>query len=200
MRFRFRKQSIGIKIVVAATAVLVLSQFALHIALASDSAQQYQSQQNNSAQVYYCLAMLIVAIPLAIWGRNKVRSGTDAAGYFNATINVAQPPDSITKYINKNYDRSSKGGRDWSKKWTTKNPPKVQLSTWYPRYWENCLFMILMGIIPYLILREFIGGRSEKVFVDVAPGENGGSVVKLSSEGKVGYEEAWKLSEALKQL
>lgn len=179
---------------------VVLVLMGVQTAWASVPGQQYQSEPDYTFQIYYCVALLIIAVPIAIWGRNKIRSDAQAAGSFNTTLQVRQPPDVIQKYINKNYDRSSKGGRDWDKKWTSKNPPKGKLSTWYPKYWSNCLFMILMGIIPYLVLREVIGGRSEKIFFDVTPGEGGGSVVKLNSEGKIGYEEAQMLADKLNHL
>jgi hypothetical protein len=60
--------------------------------------------------------------------------------------------------------------------------------------------MILLGIIPYIIIRWLIlGGRTEKITVEIRL-DNGGSLIHLSSEGKVGYEEAEKLANVLVTL
>jgi hypothetical protein len=183
----------------AAFIVVILGLLVVPTAFASPLHQQYQTRQSDPTAAYCALVVLIIAVPATFWMRSKIRSEADLAGSFNKAIEVAQPPDTVVTYINKNYDRSSKGGRDWSKKWLSKNPPAVQLSTWYPKYWTNCLFMILLGILPYLVLREIMGGRSERIYADITP-NGGGSVVRLRSVGRIGYEEAGYLADALNRM
>lgn len=198
MKSRFRRSPIVVTVVLILGLLLFL--LVTDAVLASEPSQQSQTQGSSLVQLYCCTAVLIVAVPVTIWGRNKIRSEAAHTGLFSTTVNLKQPSDVVVNYINKNYDRSPKGERDWSKKWFTKNPPRVQLSTWYPRYWENCFFMIMFGILPYIIMREIMGGRSEKISVEILPGEDGGSIVNLSSEGKVGYQEAQKLANALQWM
>jgi hypothetical protein len=196
MRSRFSTRSPFVNATAAFIVVLIVGMLVVPTAFASPPHQQYQTRQSDPTALYCAIVFLVIVVPATFWMRSKIRSEADLAGSFNKTIEVTQPPDAVVTYINKNYDRSSKGGRDWSRRWLSKNPPAVQLSTWYPKYSTNCLFMILLGVLPYIVLREVMGGRSERIYADITP-NGGGSVVRLRSVGRVGYEEAGYLADAL---
>jgi hypothetical protein len=186
------------RIKAALAIALMLQLLFVNVALAASPRQQYY--EDDSTVGIICLGTLVIAVPLALWGRSEIRKRAAAVGSYEKTVAVAHSSDTVVHYIKSNYDRSSRGGRDWAKKWLSQEPPTALLSTWYLRYWENCLLMILLGILPYVFLRWLIlGGRTEKITVEVRP-DNGGALVHLKSEGKVGYEEAEKLAGALAAL
>ena len=174
--------------------------YALPVGIAFGVRAQQRSDE-GAVSGLICLGVLfIVALTFGLLQRHVIRKQAAAVGTYEATISVARPPDEIVSYIKKNFDHTSKGKRDWAKRWVSRDPPTVILSTWYLKYWDNCLAMILLGILPYFLIQWTItGGRTEKITVTIMA-HNGGSAVQVESVGKVGYEEAEKLVDALGAL
>jgi hypothetical protein len=95
--------------------------------LSSQQTPQQQYREEDTIQGLICLGVLVIAVLLAFWGRSEIRKRAAAVGSYDETITVAQPPDAIVRYIKKNYDRSSRGNRDWAKKWLSQDPPMMKM-------------------------------------------------------------------------